>query len=166
MHLMEFDSTYRQGVGRLERHRLRAAMRCRLAPDALDTALACGTDPWSSPELMVRAAHLCSLRSRRRIGAGLLGLVQEAERPSTVFSSRLAVRRREVLRHRDELIALGCRLGEPAPVQVRALAELSLLLSDGASPVYVGGRPPSGLEHSLSRVVCALETASSENEHQ
>jgi hypothetical protein len=163
---MEFDSVQHQGVAQLERHRLRSALRCRLAPDVLDTALAGGADPWSSRALMTRAARLCSLRWRRRIGAGLLGLVEEAERPSMVFSTRMAVRRREIIRHRDELIALGCRLGEPAPVRVAALAELSLLLSDGASPVYVGGRPPSNLAHTMSKVVWALEPAPSENEHQ
>ena len=52
-----------------------ASIRARLRRPQLDAALAQGADPWSAPELMVRASQLGSLSERRKLAAGLLTLV-------------------------------------------------------------------------------------------
>jgi hypothetical protein len=131
--------------------RIRAGVRRR----QLDAALAEGADPWSGGELFVRASRLGALPERRKVAAGLLGLVALAahQLPASPY---LEVRHRVVLEQRDSLCALADRLGEPAPVEVAVVAQLSLLLSDGSSPVYAGGRDPAGLAEVTTRCVHAI----------
>jgi hypothetical protein len=121
-----------------------ASIRARLRRPQLDAALAQGADPWSAPELMVRASRLGSLSERRKVAAGLLTLVALAayQRRASPF---LMVRHRVVLEQRESLAALAERLFQPAPVDVAVVAQLALLLSDSSSPVYAGGRDPGSL---------------------
>ena len=128
--------------------RIRACLR----RPKLDAALAQGTDPWSSGELMLRAAQLASLSERRNIAAGLLTLVALAEHRLPP-SSYLMVRHRAVLEQRERLLLLAERLDQPAPVDVAVVAQLTLLLSDASSPVYAGGRDPRGLAELTARCV-------------
>jgi len=116
----------------------------------LDAALAEGADPWSAPELMVRASQLGSLSERRKVAAGLHALVALAtrRRPASPFVS---VRSRVVLEQRGPLIAFAERLSQPAPVKVAVVAQLALLLSDSSSPVYAGGRDPGSLAEVTTR---------------
>jgi hypothetical protein len=116
----------------------------------LDAALAQGADPWSAPELMVRASRLGSLSERRKVAAGLHVLVAAAtrRRPASPF---VAVRHRVVLEQRDSLLALAERLFQPRPVQVAVVAQLALLLSDSSSPVYAGGNDPGSLAEVTAR---------------
>jgi len=120
--------------------RLRASLRHA----QLDVALAEGADPWSAGPLMARAAQLCSLRHRQRVNAGLVSIVDLAEhrRPGSPY---LVIRDRVVLGHRESLLALAERLLQPEPVDVAVAAQLTLLVSHPASPVYVGGSDPRRL---------------------
>jgi len=119
-----------------------ARIRACLRRTQLDAALAQGADPWSSGGLMVRAERLGSLSERRNVAAGLRALVELAEyqRPASPY---LVVRHRAVLEERDTLVALADRLDHPQPVAVSVVAQLALLLSDPASPVYRGGADPA-----------------------
>jgi hypothetical protein len=116
----------------------------------LDAALAQGADPWSTGELMARAAQLGSLAYRRKVKAGLIALVELAERRGPA-SPYLCARRQVVLEERDALLALAERLGQPEPIEVAVAAQLSLLLSDPSSPVYAGGSDPGELAEMTSR---------------
>ena len=116
----------------------------------LDTALAAGADPWSTGELMARAAQLGSLSERRKVAAGLVSLVELAEHQRRPLPY-VAVRPRVVLEERASLLALAERLDQPAPVEVSVVAELTLLLSDSWSPVYSGGGDPRGLARVTTR---------------
>jgi len=141
------------GIGTLPRSvlgwrlaRLRALVRRR----RLDAALARGADPWSTGELVVRAAQLSSPAERRKVAAGLISLLELA-----AFrrhrSSRLMVRHELVLEHEEPLRALAERLGQLEPVDVAVVAQLELLLTDPASPVYSGGGDPHRLAEVTSR---------------
>jgi hypothetical protein len=135
------------GVSRLPRSwpsRRRAGIRARVRRPQLDDALAQGADPWSGPELMVRASRLSSLSERRKLAAGLLELVSIAEHQRRA-SPYVGVRRQVVLEQREALLVLAERLGQPAPVAVAVVARVALLLSDPLSPVYQGGTRPEGL---------------------
>jgi hypothetical protein len=136
--------------GRVSRHvaRIRACVRRH----RLDAALAQGTDPWSTGELMLRAARLVSFSERQKVAAGLVTLVALAEHRLPP-SSFLEVRRQAVLEQRESLLSLAERLGQPAPVEVAVVAQLALLLSDASSPAYVGGRHPGGLADLLAACV-------------
>jgi hypothetical protein len=101
---------------------------------------------------MVRAAQLVSLLQRRNVAAELVALVALAEHRLPPTSYR-RVRHRVVLEQRDSLLALAERLGQPAPLDVAVVAQLTLLLSDASSPAYVGGRHPSGLPEVVARCV-------------
>lgn len=128
---------------------VRARSRRRRAE--LDAALAHGADPWSTPELMVRASRLGSLSERRKIGAGLHALVAAARRQRR-SSPFLEIRHRVVLEQREAFAALADRVFQPAPVDVAVVAQLALLLSDSSSPVYAGGRDPGSLAEVLQSV--------------
>jgi hypothetical protein len=121
----------------------------------LDLALAKGADPWSSPELLVRASQLGSLSERRKVGAGLYALVAVARRQQR-SSPFLEVRHRAVLEQRGALVALAQRLLRPAPVEVAVVAQLARLLADSSSPVYVGGSDPASLAEVTGRCLARL----------
>jgi hypothetical protein len=133
-----------------------ARIRACLRHPRLDAALAHGADPWSTGELMTRAAQLGSLPYRRKLGAGLLALVELAERRQPP-SPYLSVRRQVVLAERDSLLALAERLSRPEPVDVAVAAQLSLLLSDPSSPALVGGSDPGELAEVTSRCLDRVE---------
>ena len=116
----------------------------------LDAALAHGDDPWSTGELMARATQIGSLSYRRKVKAGLIALVERAERRRPA-SPYLSARRHVVLEERDALLALAERLGQPEPVAVAVAAQLSVLMSDPSSPVYDGGCDPGELAEVTSR---------------
>lgn len=139
--------------GRVSRRVVR--IRACLRGPQLDAALAQGTDPWSSGELMLRAARLVSLPERRNVAAGLVTLVALAEHRLPP-SSYLLVRHRAVLEQRESLLSLAARLDQPAPVEVAVVAQLALLLADSSSPAYVGGRHPGGLADLTARCVHSL----------
>ena len=106
---------------------------------------------------MIRAARMSSLAERRKLAAALTGLVGQARR-STSFDA-VQIRSRLVLEHADQLLLLAGRLRQLEPVDVVTLAELELLLRDGASPVYVGGRPPEELMRVFARALQELDLA-------
>ena len=61
------------------------------------------------------------------------------------------VRHELVLEHEEPLRALAERLAQPEPVDVAVVAQLELLLTDPASPVYTGGGDPHDLAEVTSR---------------
>jgi hypothetical protein len=105
---------------------------------------------------MARAAQLGSLPYRRKLAAGLLALVELAERRQPP-SPYVSVRRQVVLAERDSLLALAERLSRPEPVDVAVAAQLSLLLSDPSSPALVGGSDPGELAEVTSRCLDRVE---------
>ena len=133
-----------------------ARIRASLRHPQLDAALAQGADPWSTGELAARAAQLSSLPYRRKLSAGLIGLVDLAERRQPP-SPYLSVRQQVVLEERDSLLALAERLGQLEPVEVAVAAQLSQLLSDPSSPAFVGGHDPSELADLTSRCLDRVE---------
>jgi hypothetical protein len=126
-----------------------ARVRACLRHLRLDAALSRGADPWSTGELMARAAQLGSLRHRRKVKAKLVAVVKLAEYHRS--GSSYLVWHRVVLEQRESLLALAERLGQLEPVEVAVAAQLSLLVSDPASPVYAGASDPGGLSKVTAR---------------
>ena len=146
------------GVGRLRGGVLSrglARLLVRLRRANLDEALAEGRDPWSSAPLMLRAAQLGTLGARAEVARALERLVMLAERREPA-SSFLLVRHDVVLAHREELLEIADRLRELAPVDVSVVAQLRMLVCDGHSPAYCGGRPPNGVGDVAARCASAL----------
>jgi hypothetical protein len=135
------------GVARLPRGaagRRLAAFRAHLRGFRLDVALAHGSDPWSTAELMIRASRLSSLSERQRLAAGLAALVSLAEDRRQV-SPYVRVRHQVVLEQRESLLALAERLGQLEPIAIPIVAQIAVLLSDPWSPAYQGGEDPRRL---------------------
>jgi hypothetical protein len=129
-----------------------ARIRARLRRRELDAALAEGRDPWSSSELIARAAHLGAPSERRQLATALERLVALAEHRHRM-SPYVRIRRRAVLDQREPLLALATRLRDPAPIDVALLAQLALLAWDESSPVFVDGRPAAALAETTARCV-------------
>ena len=133
-----------------------ARIRACLRHPRLDAALAEGADPWSTGELAARAAQLSSLACRRKLSAGLIALIELAERQRPP-SPYVSVRQQAVLEERDSLLALAARLGQLEPVEVAVVAQLSQLVSDPSSPAFVGGSDPGELADLTSRCLDRVE---------
>jgi hypothetical protein len=131
-------------------------MRAWLHQLDLDEALGAAADPWSDPQLLLRASRLTSLENRRRLAEALEGIVTAAETGRHV-SSYLRLRRRSVFEERDLLLTLAAYLRAPGPVPVTVLARLMLLLTHGSSPLFVGGRPAAGVATTVHQCVADLE---------
>jgi hypothetical protein len=146
------------GIARVRRGAIRrrlSSVRTRLRRRQLDAALALGQDPWSTAELVLRAAQLTSLPARRRLADALEELVAVAQRRRAP-APYLRVRSGVVLERREALLVLAQCLREPAPVEVAVVARLALLAWDESSPVYVGGRHPAGVGETASRCLHRL----------
>jgi hypothetical protein len=126
-------------------------LRVLMHRDELDRELARGVDPIGSTALTVRARQLS--RSRVRLADRLETVLAEAGAPP-VFTAAAPVRRAQVLVCADDLLALGRRLRDDRPFDVQGVAMTSVLLSDGASPLYAGGR---SLAHAVRAARLALD---------
>jgi len=106
---------------------------------ALDGQLARGADPMDSDELSLRVGQLGSARSRARLACALRGAVELADRQPEPFRvTRSQIRRTEIRANRELLLELADRVGSGGPVGVEGLGMTSLLICDGASPLYDG----------------------------
>ena len=73
------------------------------------------------------------------MAGALRGVVELADRPPEPFTPpRSQIRRTEIRANRELLLELAERVGSSGPVGVDGLGMTSLLIGDGASPVYDG----------------------------
>ena len=135
-----------------------ARLRAWLHRSRLDAALASGVDPWSEPELVIRAAQLSALQTRRGLAEALEKLVTTAESPRPEPATRcIRLRRRAVLEQRECLLTLADHIQAPAPVAVTVLARVRLLLGDSSSPIYRGGAPAEDLATVVNDCLAGLD---------
>ena len=123
----------------------------RLQAHALDRDLARGVAPESCGALTLRARTLIGPSARTALARQLRRVVSDA-RGGHVWLSRVAVRRPAVLDAAEELDVLADRLAAPGPVDVRGVAQVQLLLTDGTGPLYFRG----AAEELRARVADAL----------
>jgi hypothetical protein len=120
----------------------RAGLRDRLIAwlraGSLDRQLARGVAPETGGPLTLRARALIGPSARSSLARQLRRVVSDA-RGDHVWLTRIPVRRREVLAAADALDVLADRLAAPGPVDVRGVAQVRVLLSDGCGPLYFRG---------------------------
>jgi hypothetical protein len=142
---------------RLRRVRPWDRLTTRLRSAALDRELAAGASPDSSVALAMHAEHLHAdgqrsllARSLRRVGAA----------PDTASARRLwaPLDREAVRRARAELEALAARLTSSEPLDVRGVARVRTLLSDGAGPLYRES-DPARLRRELAATLASMDPA-------
>lgn len=141
-----------------ERPRMRARLLARVGAWTLDGALANGACPDSSASLSLRAHKLISQTTRRQLADELHRLIHDAVRPPHPAISAVPICWRDVLLAREQIEALADLLVSSAPVDVRGIAQLHVLLRDGSSPLYYPPRAGQ-LEQTLCQIADALEPA-------
>jgi hypothetical protein len=114
------------------RHRLLAHWRAF----ALDTELAAGRSPDGPPLRAARAVMLVEPARRRTLARDWMNVLGRANSPRASVDSHVPIQRERVLAAEDEIRRLVAALGVALPVPARGVAVASLLLRDGAGPVY------------------------------
>jgi hypothetical protein len=129
------------GVGHAGRDhaRVRDRLAARWRAHRLDRELATGVAPHTRAGLSVRAQTLVEPPVRAVFGRQLQRVVRDARDGRVSLGARIRPRSSEVLAAADQLDALADRLLAPAPVDARGVAQVRLLLSDGAGPLYYRG---------------------------
>jgi hypothetical protein len=117
---------------------LRDRLVARLRAGSLDRELALGVAPDSAGPLALRARALIGPCVRRTLARQLRRIVSDA-RGNHVWLTQVPIRKPAVLDAADELAVLADRLADPGPVDVRGVAEVALLLTDGCGPLYYRG---------------------------
>jgi hypothetical protein len=122
----------------------------------LDRCLAAGDDPDSSRLLATRAQHLVSLATREALAESWEHLLAKARRAPAPGHAALAVRADRVLGAEPDVLELIAHLRAALPVAARGVAAASVLLADGAGPVY-HKRSAVSLRDALQAAVAHLE---------
>lgn len=107
----------------------------------LDRELAGGARADGSAVRALRAQALVRPSMRRALARSVEELVEEAAIGGHPLrtEARVPIRRETVMEAADELQVLVGRLLAPGPVRARGVAEVKLLLTDGAGPIYYPG---------------------------
>jgi len=133
-------------------------VRTRLHRHKLDKELAYGADPNVNSVRYERARELVGEQSRRRIAASLEKLLTEADSAPRAFSSRVPIARAAIRDSRVSLDMVVERLKAPAYISAQGVAMISLLLSDGAGPLYGNDPAHSGkLRRALEAAIDAID---------
>jgi hypothetical protein len=120
---------------RVNRIPLRFVVGARLLGYSLDSKLAQGSAPESSPLLATRAQLIVSLANRRELAENWLDLLVWAREPFGLLSARVPLVRHRVIGAQPQILALADALLAPMPTS-RGVAMASSLLSDGTGPIY------------------------------
>ena len=127
----------------------------RTMTQRLDRSLAEGMSPDSSPILSLRAHRLIGATTRQKFANELRQLMRAAERAHHPFDPTIPLARREILLARETLGELADALDTRDPVDAQGVAQVHLLLTDSASPLYKSRRG-NVLNRSLENALDAL----------
>jgi hypothetical protein len=137
------------------RVRLRDRVEARVRTHHLDRQLADGVPPERSAALSLRARRLVDPAFATALARRLHAIVREAVL-RRVPRAQIAVRLAAVEDVAAEFDELARRLVAPRAAAVRGVAQISVLLGDGAGPLY-SSRAEEDLGAALRRARAALE---------
>src|SRR3954469_13143041 len=137
------------------RVRLRDRVEARVRTHHLDRQLADGVPPERSAALSLRARRLVDPAFATALARRLHAIVREAVL-RRVPRAQIAVRLAAVEDIAADFDELAPRLVTPRPAAVRGVAQISVLLGDGAGPLY-SSRAEEDLGAALRRARAALE---------
>ena len=131
---------------------LAARAAARIRHQMLDQQLAEGANPADRPLRAARATELSKRSSRERVAGEIEQLLRFPDEPH-----RLRVGPHPLATHvnRDGLQRLAELLRSDAPLTVRGLARLQIVLTDGTGPLYTD-RDGRALARELEQVQSAL----------
>ena len=148
----------REGVLTMRRARMRERLVARLRTSALDAALIRGVPPESSVALALHAQHVAGPSQRQLLACSLRRIVAVAEAP-TLGRRAAPVNSEAVRRARAGIESLADRLASDKPVDIRGVAKVRALLSDGSGPLYRRGKA-SSLDRELVAVSSVIDPSS------
>jgi hypothetical protein len=131
---------------------LAARAAARIRHHLLDQQLAGGADPADRPLRAARAIELTKRSSRERVASGIEQLLRFPDEPHRL---RVGPHPLATLVNHDELQRLAELLQSDAPLTVRGLARLQIVLTDGTGPLYTD-RDGGALRRELEQVHSAL----------
>ena len=135
----------------------RERVTARLRANRLDTELARGGAP-TRAALALRAQDLGERRTRERLGGSVRRILDEARRDRPPSIARVPTQRSEVLAAAWELDRIAETLLTPGPVAASGVAQVRLLLINGAGPLYTRDAR-DGLRSAATRALDALQPA-------
>jgi len=136
---------------------IRLRLRVYASRSTLDRRIAHGGPCDATPALVLRAAQLTDLRTRRRIATSLRRIVDHADRRGAeALFSPVVVDRRAVSAAREPLLGLAERL-EDSTVDLDpiGIALAHTLLTDGLGPLY-NNQSPRPLPSTIWEIADAL----------
>ncbi|MBS1895582.1 MAG: hypothetical protein JST59_30140 [Actinobacteria bacterium] len=142
------------GDGPRDRHLAR--LRVRALRGSLDRRLAAGADPAVGPDLTLRAAQLIEPDTRQRIATVLDRIIEEAAGPPAPFSSRVPLARTAILACAPRICEIAGRLEGEAPVAAQGVAQATILVHDGDSPLFSTSTTDIALNRHLAGIIDAL----------
>ncbi|HEX4283181.1 MAG TPA: hypothetical protein VHZ27_20600 [Solirubrobacteraceae bacterium] len=135
----------------------RERVTARVRANRLDTELARGAPP-THVALALRAQDLGERRTRQRLSRSVRRILDDARTDRPLSLARVPTQRREVLVAARELERIAETLLTPGPVAASGVAQVRLLLIDGAGPLY-SRDAPGALRVAATRALDALEPA-------
>jgi hypothetical protein len=115
-------------------------LKARLTADRLDRELASGAPPKSSVLLAVHAERIVDPAACSTLASSVRKLIERAGRKRAALSAQVPISTPTVSAAAGDLRAVADRLDESGPVRARGVAEVRVLLRDGAGPLYRSGR--------------------------
>jgi len=119
--------------------------RTRFHRGRLDRELVSGADPNLDPPRRERARQLVGEEWRGTTATSLEHLLAEADSPPRPFTPRVPIARAAIRDSRWTLDTIIERLRAPAYVSPQGVAMITVLLADGAGPLYGGGPADSAM---------------------
>jgi len=141
-------------VARANRSWLRLGARLLCTP--LDRRLASGVPPESAALLAARAGLLVAPGLRQALVRHWGGLLAQARGPAPARRPAVPLCRERVVAAQDEARAMLRALSAASPTPARGVAMASVLLHDGAGPLY-NARCPTDLGAALDEVTAHLD---------
>ena len=140
----------------MRRARWHERLAARWAARRLDDQLAQGVAPEAAAPLTLRAQILGNPNSRRVLARSLRRVIDDARSGRRPAPAQIRTVREEVLAAAPELERIAELLVGPGLLGARGLAQVQLLLSNGASPLYLR-RAPNGLQRAAVSALEALD---------
>ena len=122
----------------------------------LDRHLAAGRSPESARLLAARAQDLVSPVTRQELADSWEHLLDRARRAPAPTLGRMALHRDRIVAAEPEVREIAACLRTPLPVAAAGVAAASVLLTDGAGPVY-NRRARPGLRDALRLAIAQLD---------
>jgi len=155
--LVLLNAAERDDVVVAKRAGWRERITARLRANRLDTDLARGAAP-TRAALALRAEDLGERRTRERLGRSIRRILDDVRTDRPPSMARVPTQRSEVLAAASELDRIAATLLTDGPVAASGVAQVRLLLTNGAGPLYSRGAP-GDLRAAATRALDALQPA-------